>query len=90
MNAWHKLLITEAASLLAADLKHELSVCEAKNRLARYGQNKLRKGKQSVLAINEYAISELTTLIAFHNLSSKFNTALGMEPQGFRNLPKER
>jgi AhpD family alkylhydroperoxidase len=29
------------------------------------------------------AIVELTALIAFQNLSSKFNAALGVEPQGF-------
>ena len=31
------------------------------------------------------AIVELTALIAFQNLSSKFNAALGVEPQGFCN-----
>lgn len=46
MNAWHKLSITEAASLLATDVEQGLSVNEAKNRLARYRQNKLRKGKR--------------------------------------------
>jgi alkylhydroperoxidase family enzyme len=29
------------------------------------------------------AIIELTGVIAFQNLSSKFNAALGVEPQGF-------
>ncbi len=32
---------------------------------------------------NDDAIIELTALIAFQNLSSKFNAALGVEPQGF-------
>lgn len=32
-------------------------------------------------------IVELTGLIAFRNLSSKFNAALGVEPQGFCRLP---
>lgn len=32
---------------------------------------------------NDEAIIELTALIAFQNLSSKFNAALGVEPQGF-------
>ena len=32
---------------------------------------------------NDDAIIELTGLIAFQNLSSKFNSALGVEPQGF-------
>ena len=32
---------------------------------------------------DDEAIVELTALIAFQNLSSKFNAALGVEPQGF-------
>jgi AhpD family alkylhydroperoxidase len=36
---------------------------------------------------NEDAIIELTALVAFQNLSSKFNAALGVEPQGFCSLP---
>ncbi|HKA42559.1 MAG TPA: carboxymuconolactone decarboxylase family protein [Burkholderiales bacterium] len=32
---------------------------------------------------SEDAIIELTALIAFQNMSSKFNAALGVEPQGF-------
>ena len=32
---------------------------------------------------DEDAIVELTALVAFQNLSSKFNAALGVEPQGF-------
>lgn len=34
------------------------------------------------------AIVELTGLIAFQNLSSKFNAALDVPPQGFCNLPR--
>jgi AhpD family alkylhydroperoxidase len=34
------------------------------------------------------AIVELTGLIAFQNLSSKFNAALGVAPQGFCELPE--
>ncbi len=33
------------------------------------------------------AVIELTALIAFQNLSSKFNAALGVPPQGFCRLP---
>jgi AhpD family alkylhydroperoxidase len=33
------------------------------------------------------AIVELTALIAFQNMSSKFNAALGVEPQGFCKVP---
>lgn len=36
------------------------------------------------------AIIELTALIAFQNLSSKFNAALGVEPQGFCPTPPRR
>jgi uncharacterized peroxidase-related enzyme len=36
----------------------------------------------------EDAIIELTALIAFQNLSSKFNSALGVPPQGFCNIPR--
>lgn len=32
------------------------------------------------------AIIELTGLIAFQNMSSKFNASLGVEPQGFCNI----
>jgi len=46
MNAWHKLSITEAVSLLVTDVEQGFSVNEAKNRFTRYGQNKLRKGKR--------------------------------------------
>ena len=34
------------------------------------------------------AIIELTALIAFQNLSSKFNSALDVPPQGFCRLPE--
>src|SRR3546814_3238842 len=36
---------------------------------------------------NDDAIVELTGLIAFQNLSSKFNSALAVPPQGFCSLP---
>jgi AhpD family alkylhydroperoxidase len=39
---------------------------------------------------NDDAIIELTALIAFQNLSSKFNAALGVEPQGFCAVQKQR
>ncbi len=38
---------------------------------------------------DEDAIAELTGLIAFQNLSSKFNSALDVQPQGFCKLPGE-
>jgi AhpD family alkylhydroperoxidase len=36
---------------------------------------------------SEEAVIELTALIAFQNLSSKFNAALGVAPQGFCQTP---
>jgi uncharacterized peroxidase-related enzyme len=41
---------------------------------------------------DELAIVELTALIAFQNMSSKFNSALDIEPQGFCriNTPKDK
>ncbi len=39
---------------------------------------------------NEDGIVELTGLIAFQNLSSKFNSALDVPPQGFCELPNDR
>jgi AhpD family alkylhydroperoxidase len=36
------------------------------------------------------ALVELTGLIAFQNLSSKFNSALGVPPQGFCRIPSNR
>lgn len=39
---------------------------------------------------DDNGIIELTALIAFQNLSSKFNAALGVEPQGFCAVPREQ
>lgn len=39
------------------------------------------------LYFDDDALMELTALIAFQNLSSKFNAALDIPPQGFCNLP---
>lgn len=36
---------------------------------------------------DEAAIAELTGLVAFQNMSSKFNSALNIPPQGFCKLP---
>ncbi len=39
---------------------------------------------------DDAAIVELTALIAFQNMSSKFNSALGIESQGLCRLSKNR
>jgi Ca2+-transporting ATPase len=52
MNAWHTSTVNEAAKLLETDIEQGLSGDEAKRRLARYGQNKLQKGRRfSALAV---------------------------------------
>jgi len=38
--------------------------------------------------LDEDAVVELTALIGFQNLSSKFNSALGVPPQGFCRVPR--
>ena len=38
-------------------------------------------------AVDDAPIVELTALIAFQNMSSKFNAALDVPPQGFCRLP---
>ncbi len=43
--------------------------------------------KQLKTEFDEDAIAELTGLIAFQNLSSKFNNALDVPPQGFCQIP---
>lgn len=37
---------------------------------------------------NEEEIVELTAIIAFQNMSTKFNNAFGIQPQGFCSIPK--
>jgi len=44
--------------------------------------------EQLTKCFDDDAIVELTALIAFQNLSSKFNSALGVPPQGFCRLPQ--
>ena len=38
---------------------------------------------------DDNAVIELTALIAFQNMSSKFNSALDVAPQGFCRLPQK-
>ncbi|RFC36504.1 MAG: Ca2+-transporting ATPase [Candidatus Nitrotoga sp. LAW] len=46
MNAWHNQSIPEVANLLATDVEQGLADKEVTVRLARYGSNKLRKGRR--------------------------------------------
>jgi hypothetical protein len=56
------------------------------------GQSRMAPAEAEQLRrhFDDDAIIELTGLIAFQNLSSKFNAALGVEPQGFCTLPPPR
>ena len=45
------------------------------------------EGEAAFLAVDEDGIVELTGLIAFQNMSSKFNSALDIPPQGFCKSP---
>ncbi len=40
-------------------------------------------------AVRSHAVVELTGLVAFQNLSSKFNSALGVPAHGFCRLPAD-
>ncbi len=46
MNTWHNQSISDVAHLLATDMEQGLADTDIAARLARYGQNKLRKGKR--------------------------------------------
>ncbi|MDD5410373.1 MAG: HAD-IC family P-type ATPase, partial [Methylobacter sp.] len=73
MNTWHKLSIAEAVSLLATDVEQGLSANEAKKRLARYGQNKLHKGKRSsalVIFVNQFKSLVIWVLIGAATVSA--------------------
>lgn len=64
-----------------AVLDYAEAVTEPGNRVADQQVQKLRAH------FDDDAIVELTGLIAFQNLSSKFNAALAVPPQGFCRLP---
>ena len=54
----------------------------------RYAERKLRRVERVVEEPTD-AIVELSALIAFQNMSSKFNAALAVPPQGFCRLPDQ-
>ena len=81
MNTWHNLTINETVSLLAADVDQGLSVADLKQRRARYGPNKLRKGKRfSALII---FISQFKSLVIWVLIgAAAVSTALGETVDG--------
>ncbi|WP_133139286.1 carboxymuconolactone decarboxylase family protein [Legionella genomosp. 1] len=59
-----------------AALEYAEQITDAKKQVTDHCFEKLKEH------FDEAAIVELTALIAFQNMSSKFNSALGIEPQG--------
>jgi AhpD family alkylhydroperoxidase len=82
--------------VLALENWRESTLFDARERIAleyaeamtdsRLGVNE-RLRTQLLEHFDENAVVELTGLIAFQNLSSKFNSALGVSAQGFCRLP---
>ena len=82
--------------VLALETWRESALFDARERIAlEYAEamtdSRLRVNddlrKQLALQYDEDAVVELTGLISFQNLSSKFNSALGVPAQGFCRLP---
>ena len=64
-----------------AALEHAEAMTDSSRRVGAAPLERLRKH------FDDDAIIELTALIAFQNMSSKFNAALGVPSQGFCGLP---
>ena len=84
--------------VLALETWRESALFDARERIAlEYAEamtdSRLRVNddlrKQLALQYDEDAVVELTGLISFQNLSSKFNSALGVPAQGFCRLPDQ-
>ncbi len=71
----------EESALFSEREKAALAYAEAMT----YSERRVTAGNLARLRrhFDDDAVIELTALIAFQNLSSKFNAALGVEPQGF-------
>jgi len=70
-----------AVALLYAALEYAEAMTETGQRVSDELMSRLKQ------AFDDDAIIELTALIAFQNLSSKFNSALDVPSQGFCRLP---
>jgi len=75
------------SDLFSSKEKAALNYAEA----VTYSERELTDDQFNVLRehFNEDAIVELTGLIAFQNMSSKFNAALDVEAQGFCEIPQQ-
>jgi len=83
----HALPRFEDSALFSEREKAALVYAEAATRSDR------RVGEQLILRLRKYfddqAIVELAALVAYQNMSSKFNAALGVPAQGFCTLPAQ-
>lgn len=76
------------SALFSAEERLALSYAEAMTRPEPGVSDELRAALKA--RWSDDALVELTGLIAFQNLSSKFNAALAVPPQGFCTLPPAR
>jgi len=77
----------ETSALFDARQKAALAYAEAMTRTDAGVDDRLMQRLKS--HFDDDSIIELTALIAFQNMSSKFNAALDVAPQGFCRNPKE-
>ncbi len=74
VEAWRKSKLFSPAETAALDYAEQMT--DSKQQVTDECFKKLKEN------FDEKSIVELTALIAFQNMSSKFNSALGIEPQG--------
>ena len=80
LNAWQQSGLFSERERVA--LEYAEAVTLRSDAIGEDLMNRLKK------QFDEDAVVELTALIAFQNLSSKFNSALGVPPQGFCQIPQ--
>lgn len=80
LNAWQSTSLFSERESVA--LEYTEAVTLRSDAIDEELMNRLKK------QFDEDAVVELTALIGFQNLSSKFNSALGVPPQGFCQIPQ--
>lgn len=80
LRAWRESALFDARERAALDYAEAVTLSDRQPEDAQFAA--LRRH------FSDDAIVELTGLVAFQNLSSKFNAALGVPPQGFCALPQ--
>jgi uncharacterized peroxidase-related enzyme len=81
LDSWRESSLFNAQEIAALDYAEAVTLARAEVEQRRI--DRLREH------FDDDAIVELTALIAFQNLSSKFNSALGVPPQGFCQIPAQ-